>query len=577
MKRYFNTFRELLGIANKKTWIIIEMFISSGLNNIASLLPPIATAGIIGVITNNNFNSIWFYVILYLLFYIFYYGTLHWNYYTYTVLADYYHIEVQRLLFEKLASNEAIFQKFSKGKIVDTCSDDIRYLVDVIDCIVKASMSIVKLLIIFGIFMYYNIFVATLVLALDIVYLILMNDNSKNVSKYYEGTRKYEDKIIDMLSQMLTNLKQVKTLSLMPNLNKNLDKSRKRWEEQYDRKRKYMTIRYCKIPFLVYIGKILLYIFLAYLVIQDKMTLDKLVLLISYFEMTITCTDLMLDNLLNLSNYGVRVKRIKTILEYTPQKEIDFGEIDNDYIHGVVEFKNVIFERKNKKILDNVSFKIYPNEINVIVGHSGSGKTTIMNLLYRLARIKSGEILIDGENIYNYTKHVYASNVSGAFQKPFVFEMSIKENLSLVDSNFNNQVEVCKRLGIHDFITSLPKGYNTILLDEQGPFNDGQKQLLAIARALLSKAEILLFDEVTSNMDPDTTLKISNILMDLKQDHTIVIITHKPEIMKIADRIIVLDQGKVCAKGLNDDVFEKSILYRELRNRTFASVSKYEE
>lgn len=577
MKRYINTFKELLHIANKKTWIIIEMFISSGINNIASLLPPIATAGIIGIITNNNFAGIWFYVVLYLLFYVIYYGSLHFNYYTYTVLADYYHLEVQKLLFEKIASNEAIFQKFSKGKIVDTCSDDIRYLVDVIDCIVKASMSIVKLLIIFVIFMYYNILVATLVLVLDLVYLKLMNDNSKNVSKYYEGTRKYEDKIIDMLNQMLSNLKQVKTLHLMPNLNRNLDKSRKRWEEQYDKKRKYMTERYCKIPFLVYMGKILLYIFLAYLVIQGKMTLDKLVLLISYFEMTITCTDLMLDNLLNLSNYGVRVKRIKTILEYTPQKEIDFGEIDNDYINGVVEFKNVIFERKNKRILNNVSFKIYPNETTVIVGHSGSGKTTIINLLYRLYRIKSGEILIDGENIYNYTKHVYASNVSGAFQKPFVFEMSIKENLSLVDDNFSNQIEACKRVGIHDYISSLPKGYNTILSESESLLSDGQKQLLAIVRAILSKAEILLFDEVTSNMDPETTIKISDILTDLKQDHTIIIITHKPEIMKIADRVIVLNDGKVSAKGFNNAVFEKSSLYRELRNRTFASVSKFEE
>ena len=101
--------------------------------------------------------------------------------------------------------------------------------------------------------------------------------------------------------------------------------------------------------------------------------------------------------------------------------------------------------------------------------------------------------------------------------------------------------------------------------------------MLAIVRAILSKAEILLFDEVTSNMDPETTIKISDILTDLKQDHTIIIITHKPEIMKIADRVIVLNDGKVSAKGFNNAVFEKSSLYRELRNRTFASVSKFEE
>lgn len=573
MKNYIDIFKKLLQINDKKSWTIIEMFISSGLNNIASLLPPIATSGIIAMVTSNNFNGIWGYVILYIIFYLVYFGTLHWNYHTYTILADYYHIEVERMLFNKVANNDEIFQKISKGKILETCSDDIRWLVDVIDCVVKASMSILKLLIIFIIFMYYNILVATFALILNIIYLNLMNKNSKKVSKYFEGTRKYEDKNVDILTQMLENLRQVKTLNIMPRLDKNLDKTRKKWKEQYDKKRDYMTSRYCKIPFLVYIGKILLYIFLAYLVINKKMTLDQLVLLISYFEMTITCTDLMLDNLLNLSNYGVRVNRIKNILDYSSKKSFDFGDINNDYINGVVEFKDVCYQIGDALILNKVSFKIYPNEINTIIGHSGSGKTTIVNLLYRLNRIKSGEILIDNENIYNYTKEIYSSNVSGIFQKPFVFEMSIKDNLSLIDSNVKNQIEACKRVGLHDYIETLPKGYNTIIGEEKHLFSEGQKQLLAIARSLLTKAEIILLDEPTSNIDQNSTLKIKEVLTDLKEDHTIIMITHKPEMMEIADRIIVIDKGKVVAKGKNEEVYKNCSLYQELRNRTFASIS----
>ena len=400
-----------------------------------------------------------------------------------------------------------------------------------------------------------------------------MNNNSKNVSKYYEGTRKYEDKVIDTLNQMLINLKQVKSLNMMPSLDKRLDKTRAKWKEEYRGKRKAMTDRYCKMPYIVYIGKILLYIFLAYLVTTGRMTIDKLVLLISYFELTITCTDNMLTNLLNLSNYGIRVKRIKTILDYTSESNIDFGDITNDYINGLIEFNKVNYEIKNNLILHNISFKIYPNEITAIVGHSGSGKTTIVNLLYRLDRIKSGSISIDNESIYNYTKKIYASNVSGVFQKPFVFEMSIRDNLSLVDSNYNNQMEACKRVGLHDYIMSLSKGYNTVIKEEERLLSDGQKQLLAIARAILTKAEILIFDEVTSNIDPNSTTHIKEILQDLKQDHTILIITHKPEMMSIADRVIVLDKGKVVSKGTNEEVYKKSSLYRELRNRTFASVS----
>lgn len=576
MKRYIETVKKLMTIAPQKKWTVVSMFLSCFLYNIASLLPPLATSGIIAAVTAKQLGGIWIYVGLYLLFYFLYFSALKWNYYTYTVLADYYHIEVQKDLFNHISNNDSIFDKISKGKIIETCSDDIRYLVDVMNNASKSLMGILKIVVIFFIFCYYNIFVAIFAIGLDLLYLGLMNENAKRVSKFYEGTRKYEDKIIDIFNQMLMNLKQVRSLNLMDKLNHNLDKSRSRWAEQYKEKRVNLTNRYCTTPYIVYIGKIILYIFLAYLVVEDKMSIDKLVLLISYYEMTITVTDTTLDFLLDLGNYGVRVNRIAHILEYSPQKEVDYGDLENDYINGVVQFKNVHYNIRSKEILKDVNFKALPNEITTIVGHSGSGKTTIIHLLYRLIHVKSGSILIDDESVYNYTKKVYSSNVSGVFQNPFIFEMSIRDNLGLVDSNVENQIEACKRVGIHDFITSLPKGYNTIVSEESTLISVGQKQLIVIARALLSKAEILLFDEVTSNIDASYTEEIANLLIDLKSDHTIIMVTHKPEMMEIADRVIVLDKGRVVAKGTNKSVYTQSSLYRELRNRTFASISTRE-
>lgn len=573
MKRYFDIFKTLIHIANKKKFVVFQMFLSCCIYNVSSLLPPIATSGIIAVITTNNFNGIWIYVLLYVLFYILYFGCLQWNYHTYTILADYYHLEVQRDLFNHISNNESIFNKISKGRVIETCSDDIRYLVDVVDCASEALMGVIKLIVIFVIFFYYNVIVGLFALVLNIFYLSLMNDNSKKVSKYYEGTRKYEDKVMDTFNQMIMNLKQVKSLNMMEQLDSKLDKTRKKWKEQYKGKRKNLTSRYCLIPYLVYFGKILLYIFLGYLVINGQMSLDKLVLLISYFEMTITVADSMLEYLLNLSNYGIRLNRIANILNYSSDNEIDCGEVDNDYINGTVVFQHVNYEIKGKKILNNVSFKVYPNEITAVVGKSGAGKSTIINLLYRLGRVKSGSILIDDESIYNYTKKVYSSNVSGVFQHPFMFEMSIKDNLSLIDTNTKNQIEACKRVGIHDYIESLPKGYNTIINDDSNLFSEGQKQLLVIARALLTKAEILLFDEVTSNISFDDTSIIATVLNDLKSDHTIILVTHKPEIMSLADRVVVLEKGSVVAKGKNKDVLDKCSLYQELMNRTFASIS----
>ena len=149
----------------------------------------------------------------------------------------------------------------------------------------------------------------------------------------------------------------------------------------------------------------------------------------------------------------------------------------------------------------------------------------------------------------------------------------MRDNLSLIDSDLKNQINAMKRVGIYKEIEKLPYGINTIIDEENPVLSDGQLKKLAIARALLSKAEILLFDEVTSNVDPATTADILNILKDLREDHTIIIITHKAQIMELSDQVIVLDRGKVEAKGRNSEVFEKSALYRELRTSNFAEPS----
>lgn len=576
MKRYFGILKTLLKIDCNK-FLVFQMFASCILYNLSNLLPPIATAGIIKVITESNFSDIWYYVGLYVIFYVLYYSLLRWNYKVYEKLDVYYQTNISKKLFNHVVDNDSILNKISKGKIVTTCSEDLRNLVDVVDTASESLVGLIKIIIILLIFARYNIITALIVLVLDGFYLILMSDNSKKISKYYDGQRKYEDRIIDTLSQMLNNIKKVKSLSMSSNLSKKIDKERASWEIQFRNRRKGMTNRYSLIPYIVDFGKIILYVLMAYLVIKGKMTLDRLVLLISYFEMIVTISDSMLEDLLNLDNYGIRVNRINNILKFNnTSANMEFGNVDNDYITGSIVFDNVYYEIKGTQVLTNVSFKAYPNEITAIVGHSGSGKTTILNLLYRLDRVKSGSITIDDESIYNYTKKVYASNVSGVFQKPFVFEMSIRDNLSLIDQNKDNQIKACKRVGIHEFIENLPKGYNTIIREEENILTEGQKQLLAIARSLLSKAEILLFDEVTSNIDNEETMQIKDVLEDLKIDHTILLVTHKPEIMEIADKVIVIDNGRVSCKGTNHEVYDKSKLYRSLRNRATVSVSKDE-
>ena len=300
---------------------------------------------------------------------------------------------------------------------------------------------------------------------------------------------------------------------------------------------------------MIYIFKIMLYISLAYLLFSNKITIGLIVLFISYYDQIISYSTDAIEDVSNLRDYLVSLNRTYDLLEYNTLDNIIYGNFNNDYIDGMVEFKNVSFKYKDVPTIKNISFKAYPNKMTVIAGKTGSGKTTIFNILLKLYNPDKGSIYIDNVNINDYSKEVYRSNVSVVNQESFMFNMSIKNNLSLVDSNINNQIEACKRVGIHDFIMSLPDNYNTILKENASNISGGQKRLLSLAKTLLSNSEILLFDEVTSSLDPKTTNDIIKVLKDLRKDHTVIVITHKKELMKVADKLIILSKGKIVSNG----------------------------
>lgn len=543
MKDYIENIRIINRIAPAPHFYVLQKFISILAYRLADLLPPMAIAGCIAAITEKNFNGIWIYVAFYMGANFLYYILFAWTMYVYTMLADHYHNTIQKLLFLHVAENHTIFDKFSQGKVNDTIADDVRYVVDTVDATLHVLATTIQMSVIFLIFALNNIFVAAIAISFTIIYMVLMSNNSKTISKYYDGTRKYEDKTLNILSQLLSNLKQVKSLNIMPNISVQLDKNAESWRTQFFKKRFAMVIRRSVMPNIIYGCEIMMYILLGYLVVNGSMTIDKLILLTSYFSSITRYVEDLLTHALNLSQYTVRIHRIKNILDYTGDGMIDYGDIENDYIKGSVAFSHVTYFADGKEILKNISFKAYPNEITAIVGKPGSGKTTVLNLLYRLSRIKSGSILLDDESIYNYTKKVYASNVSGVFQAPFTFRMSIADNLAIIDPNRKHQEAACRRVGIHKIIAALPKGYNTVIDDAHEVLTLYQLQLLAIARALLTKAEVLLFDEV--EFDSDTAADLAEVIKDLKEDHTILVVTAYDEILKTADRFVIMKDGKV--------------------------------
>ena len=234
---------------------------------------------------------------------------------------------------------------------------------------------------------------------------------------------------------------------------------------------------------------------------------------------------------------------------------------------GNIEFKDVSFAYENNlPVLKNMNFKINANETIGFVGPSGSGKTTIFNLISAIERVNKGSITFDGVDINSLDKSSIRGNLSVISQNAYIFNMSIMDNLKVIKKNATVKEikEACHLACLDDFIESLPNKYDTIVGEGGVTLSGGQKQRLAIARALLLKTEILLFDEATSALDNETQTKIQEAVSNLKGEYTILIIAHRLSTIIDADKILVINDGKVEATGSHKTLLKISKTYQKL-------------
>ena len=231
------------------------------------------------------------------------------------------------------------------------------------------------------------------------------------------------------------------------------------------------------------------------------------------------------------------------------------------------EFKNVKFGyNEDNVILNDVSFKVKSRETVGFVGKSGAGKSTIFSLLCKMYDVDSGSITIDGVNINKLDKSSIRDNITIINQNPYIFNLSIRDNLKLVKENLTDDemFEACKLACLDEYINSLPDGYDTIIGEGGVNLSGGQRQRLAIARALVQKTEIILFDEATSALDNETQEEIQDAIKNLKNDYTILIIAHRLSTIINCDRIVVLNDGIIEDSGTHYELLERCSEYKKL-------------
>ena len=264
-------------------------------------------------------------------------------------------------------------------------------------------------------------------------------------------------------------------------------------------------------------------------------------------------------------------ERVFEVIDEKKEKDKETAK-DISNIEGHVELKNVTFSNeKGKEILKNVSIEAKKGELIAIVGPTGAGKTTIINLLTKFYDIDSGEILIDGKNIDDITRESLRKTVAMVLQDTYLFSESVSDNIRYgrLDATDEEVIQAAKMADAHHFIKQLPEGYNTILSDNGGILSQGQRQLLAIARAILSNASILILDEATSSIDTRTEVLIQNAMIKLMEGKTTFVIAHRLSTIRNADKILALKDGEIIESGTHSELLAKDGFYANLYNSQF--------
>ncbi len=267
----------------------------------------------------------------------------------------------------------------------------------------------------------------------------------------------------------------------------------------------------------------------------------------------------------------VAANRVFKILD-TDSRIPDSGSIAREHVEGNIEFRNVHFGYlKDEEVLHGVSFEVTAGQTIAIVGATGAGKSTIINLLNRFYEINSGAILIDGVEIHDYKLSSLRSNIAVVLQDVFLFADTIANNISLKDASITiEDIEIAaQQIGVHDFISSLPGGYGYNVKERGTMLSSGQRQLIAFLRAYVSNPSILVLDEATSSVDTYSEQLIQKATERITEGRTSIIIAHRLATIKKADIILVMDSGRIVEKGTHKQLLKKGGYYNSLYEAQF--------
>lgn len=541
---------------------------------LASYLPALLSAFFWGfaleALINKNLNLFLTYLIIWESIWILFYSLLSIPRDTlYNYLEIKFTKNVSKDLYHKVSNLPSIaFEKMGIGEIINRVYTDPDRVMELLRSLIRLICK--SLVVIFVIVMcfYISIILGIEVLIFGIIMGFISYKFFPKIQNTQSEIKKDSDEYVRSATENITGIREIKALGIKNTIEKIMFNKIDTLFNKNKKIKKYEVAYYNINNFIYFLLQFIILASCGYFVVKGQIAYSIFIVIESYIWRIDDVVESLSDFGVNYNKIKVSLTRIDEIINNKLYKDEKFGKKELKDTKGTIEFKDVDFKytKDEQKVLSNLNLIMNPHQKIAIVGKSGNGKSTVFNLLLRYFDPTKGTITIDGINIKNLSEESLRKNISIIRQSPFLFNMSIIDNLKLVkpDASLEEIKEVCKKAYIDEYIESLPNGYETIIGEGGINLSGGQKQRLAIARTLLINTKVILFDEATSALDNKSQEYIKRTIDSLVKDHTIIIVAHRLSTIKDADIINVIDKGNLVASGTHDYLLKNSNVYKEL-------------
>ena len=432
--------------------------------------------------------------------------------------------------------------RFNIGEFLNMMSTDINIMADFYCNLIMRVIRIFEVLIIFVYFFMLDLYIGITGIVVAIISLSVIFLSSKKIEKLNQKKAVEFDNRNTIVNEFLLSIREIKTFNIFETMKQRIDESTQKYTKSFLNQRVGEDIFKFSVLAFIEVARWGMVIYGIYLISIGKLEIGSLLIIYNYFAQVV-------DGFSEFTTINIGIRQLK---------------VSQDRFYQLIIYSHEKQEKKDNYELRN--FDIKGNSINSIVGISGAGKSGVVDLLLRLNSQHYGTITIDDIQISEFDFDKYYKLVSSIDKSDRFLNVSIKENLDIINKNFEHAVHICKKLGIHDEILKLKNGYDTILNSKDDNLKADTKLLLNIVRILLKNTKVMIFDEVLSALSIESREKVLSILEEIKQDHTIIIIDRKKDILSKSDHIVLLEEGKVEVEGNHKDLLHNRRYRKVIEN-----------